>query len=52
MVLDGLLAQLGAAFSAVLLIAVVDGAAVTALCEGQNVRDLAVELVTELLGSR
>ncbi|KRD37345.1 hypothetical protein ASE27_08155 [Oerskovia sp. Root918] len=49
-VIDELLAQLGARFSAVLLIAVVDGAAVTALCEGRAVRDLAVECVTELLG--
>ena len=49
-VIDELLDQLGARFSAVLLIAVVDGAAVTALCEGRAVRDLAVECVTELLG--
>lgn len=49
-VIDELLAQLGARFSAVLLIAVVDGAAVTALCEGRAVRDLAVDCVTELLG--
>ncbi len=49
-VIDELLDQLGARFSAVLLIAVVDGAAVTALCEGHAVRDLAVECVTELLG--
>ena len=45
-----MLDQLGARFSAVLLIAVVDGAAVTALCEGRAVRDLAVDCVTELLG--
>jgi DNA-binding transcriptional regulator YbjK len=50
-VVDELLAQLGVRFSAVLLIAVVDGAAVTALCEGRNVRDLAVDCVTELLGT-
>jgi AcrR family transcriptional regulator len=49
-VIDSLLDQLGARFSAVLLIAVVDGAAVTALCEGRAVRDLAVDCVTELLG--
>lgn len=49
-VIDELLDQLGARFSAVLLIAVVDGAAVTALCEGRAVRDLAVDCVTELLG--
>jgi len=49
-VIDALLDQLGARFSAVLLIAVVDGAAVTALCEGRAVRDLAVDCVTELLG--
>jgi TetR/AcrR family transcriptional regulator, regulator of biofilm formation and stress response len=49
-VIDALLAQLGARVSAVLLIAVVDGAAVTALCEGRNVRDLAVDCVAELLG--
>lgn len=51
-VIDELLARLGARVSAVLLIAVVDGAAVTALCEGRPVRDLAVDCVTELLGGR
>jgi len=49
-VIEALLDQLGARFSAILLIAVVDGAAVTALCEGRDVRDLAVDCVTELLG--